>query len=307
MYQALIEGRIPFELVGVNQLANGASVDRFKLLILPNLASLSDAQCEALRQFVSRGGSVLATFQTSLFADGTQRPNFGLTDLFGVAYDGQVESSGGNSYMRVEAATRHPILAGLEGVGQILNVSQHALVRPTATFSSPPLTRIPSFPTLPMEEIFPRVRKTDIPEVYLREVGGSRIVYFPGDIDGTFAAGMEPDHALILRNAVNWAMKEAQPVTVSGPGILDVTVWRQASSMTVHLVNLTNPYMLRSAYRDAVPIGAQRVSIAVPQGAKVKAVKLLIGGQVPAFTQTGGRVDLTVPSIAFNEVVAVDL
>jgi hypothetical protein len=256
---------------------------------------------------VNRGGSVLATFQTSLYNGAAQRPNFGLTDLFGVAYAGQVESGGGNSYMRVEGATQHAILAGLEGVGQILNVSQHALVRPVATFANPPLTRIPSFPTLPMEEIFPRIPKTDIPEVYLREVGArSRVVYFPGDIDGTFAAGMDPDHALLLRNAVNWAMKEAQPVTVTGPGILDVTVWRQAASMTVHLVNVTNPFMLRSAYRESLPIGAQRVSIAVPQGKTVKGVKLLIGGQMPPFTQTAGRVNLSVPSIVVNEVVALD-
>jgi hypothetical protein len=307
MYQALVEGRIPFELVGDGQLSDAAKVDRFKLLILPNLTSLSDTQCEALRQFVGRGGSLLATFQTSLFTGGSQRPNFGLADLFGVAYAGQVESGGGNSYMRVESATQHPILAGLEGVEQILNVSQHTLVRPVAAFSNPPLTRIPTFPTLPMEEIFPRERKTDIPEVYLRDAGPrSRIVYFPGDIDSTFATGMESDHALLLRNAVNWAMREAQPVTVTGPGILDVTVWRQTSSMTVHLVNLTNPYMLRAAYREPVPIGAQRVSVAVPQETPVKSVKLLIGGQTVQFTQAAGRVNLTVPSISFNEVVAID-
>ena len=53
-------------------------------------------------------------------------------------------------------------------------------------------------------------------------------------------------------------------------------------------------------------VGAQRVSIAVPQGKTVKGVKLLIGGQTPSFTQTAGRVNLSVPSIVVNEVVALD-
>src|SRR5258708_12241787 len=38
---------------------------------------------------------------------------------------------------RHAGATQHPILAGLESVGQILNVSQHVLVRPVATGRPP--------------------------------------------------------------------------------------------------------------------------------------------------------------------------
>ena len=37
-----------------------------------------------------------------------------------------------------------------------------------------------------MEEVYPRVPKTDIPGVYMREVGKGRVVYFPWDIDRTF-------------------------------------------------------------------------------------------------------------------------
>ena len=63
---ALVEARIPFEMV-YEQLLDREHVDRFKLLILPNIAALSDCQCEQLRQFVQRGGSILATFETSLY------------------------------------------------------------------------------------------------------------------------------------------------------------------------------------------------------------------------------------------------
>jgi hypothetical protein len=309
MYQALVERRIPFEMLNGSKLADASRLDRFKLLILPNVTELSDAQCEHLRRFVNRGGSLLATFQTSLYDGSVQRGNFGLADLFGVAFAGQVESGGDNSYMRVQVETGgHPILRGLEGAGQILNTSRHVSVRAIASFSSPPLTRIPSFPTLPMEDIWPRTAKTEIPEVYLREVSPrSRIVYFPGDIDATFANGMEPDHALLLGNAVNWAMNEAQPVTVSGSGILDVTCWCQAASMTVHMVNMTNPFMLRSAYREAIPIGPQSVRIRVPEGKTARAVRLLVSGQTPQHAQSDRSLTLTVPSIADHEVVAIDL
>jgi hypothetical protein len=305
MYQALIEARVAFDTVDARRM-DPQRLDRYKLLILPNITALSDAQCERLRQYVSRGGSLLATFQTSLY-DGSQlRGNFGLADLFGVAFDGRVETNGPNSYMRIERETKHPILRGLEEVGQIVNTGRRVGVRAVAAFAPPPLTKIPTFPTIPMEEIYPRQPKTDIPEVYLRAVGKSRVVYFPGDIDATFASGMSVDHAYLIRNAVDWALDEAHPASVSGPGILEVTCWRQAASMTVHLVNMTNPMMLRAAYREAIPVGEQRVTIRLPEGRTARAVRLLASGETPRFERVANGLIVTVPSIVDHEVVAVD-
>jgi hypothetical protein len=50
-----------------DQMLDREQIDRFKLLILPNTAALSDAQCEQLRGYVKRGGSLLASFETSLY------------------------------------------------------------------------------------------------------------------------------------------------------------------------------------------------------------------------------------------------
>jgi hypothetical protein len=50
-----------------DRLLDAEHVDRFKLLILPNIAALSDAQCAQLRAYVARGGSILATHETSLY------------------------------------------------------------------------------------------------------------------------------------------------------------------------------------------------------------------------------------------------
>ena len=69
------------------------------------------------------------------------------------------------------------------------------------------------------------------------------------------------DHLTLLRNAVTWATNEEPPVTVTGPGVLDVTVWRQKDSLTVHLVNLTNPMMMKGPIRELIPVGEQTVRL----------------------------------------------
>ncbi len=155
--------------------------------------------------------------------------------------------------------------------------------------------------------MFPRIPKTDIPEVYVREVGKGRVVYFPWDIDRTFWEVLSVDHAKLLRNAVNWAANEPSPVTVIGPGILDVTIWRQASSITVHLVNLTNPMMMKGPLREFLPTPPQELSIPMLAGTKVKKVQLLVSGQAPRVQQSNGTLSLTIPSIVDHEVIAIDV
>ena len=65
MYHALIEARVPFELVH-EALLTPDRLDRFKLLILADAAALSDAQCAASATTSRAAAASLATFATSL-------------------------------------------------------------------------------------------------------------------------------------------------------------------------------------------------------------------------------------------------
>ena len=308
-YQALIEARIPFELVH-DRLLNAASVSPFKTLILPSIAALSDAQCDQLRAFVRNGGSVIATYETSLYNEwGVRRKDFGLADLFGVGWTGRTEGPMQNSYLRLEhaAAPGHQLLRGLEDAPRIVNGVWRLEVKPREKFAQAPLTLIPSYPSLPMEKVYPRVEKTDIAEVFLREFGKGRVVYFPCDIDRTFWEVLAVDHFKLLRNAVEWATNEAPPASVSGAGVLDVTTWRQKNSLTVHLVNLTNPMMMKGPLRELIPVGEQTVSLHLPEGARVNRVHLLAADVKPHYTQRGSELHIVVPSILDHEIVAVDI
>jgi hypothetical protein len=310
-YQALIEARIPFEMVH-DRLLDAAHLTPLKTLILPNVAALSEAQCAQLRAFAERGGGLIATYETSLYDEwGVKRRDFGLGDLFGVTFKGGIDGPMQNSYLRLETdpttGKRHPLLAGLEDARRIINGARRVEVESTRPFLHPPLTLIPSYPDLPMEKVYPRVSQTDVPQVYLREQGPGRVVYFPWDIDRTFWDVLSVDHFKLLRNAVTWATNEDPPVTVTGPGVLDVTVWRQKASLTVHLVNLTNPMMMKGPVRELIPISEQKVRVRLPDGTQAKRVRLLAAEKRPRVERSGQYLSVTVPAILDHEVVAIDL
>src|SRR6266851_3492719 len=110
-----------------------------------------------------------------------------------------------------------------------------------------------------------------------------------------------------MSNAVTWATDDEPPVTVTGQGVLDVTVWRQKSSMAVHLVNLTNPMMMKGPIREIIPSPPQHVKVRIPEGKKVSGVRLLVGGGNASVRTTNNVLELTIPSIGLHEVIAIDL
>jgi len=309
MYHALIEDRLPFEMVN-SRLLDADHIEPFKLLILPNIAELSNEQCDQISKFVEGGGSILATYETSLYDEaGRRRMDFGLSDLFGVSYDKGVDGPMQNSYLRLKRDKAnnqfHPVLKDLEDAYRIINSIYQVKVFPISSFPSP-ITLIPTYPDLPMEDVYPRVPETETRELYLREVGKGRVAYFPGDIDRTFWQIMSNDHSKLIRNTIRWALNEESIVDVKGPGVVDVTVWRQKDSMTVHLVNLTNPMMMKGPFRELIPVSAE-AEIKIPDGTKVFDVNLLVSQEKPSYELRGNSIILKVPAISDHEIIGIDL
>ena len=201
----------------------------------------------------------------------------------------------------------HPLLNGLEEVGRIINGVRRVLVEPTKPVPNPPLTLIPSYPDLPMEMVWVRVPKTDIPGVFVRQYGQGKVIYFPWDIDRSFWEVLCVDHGKLLSNTVTWPTGKDTPVSVTGQGVLDVTVWMQKTSMTVHLVNLTNPMMMKGPIRELFPVGEQVVRVRLPEDRQVTRVRLLRSGITPTVRYEDGYLIANVPSVLDHEVVAIDL
>jgi hypothetical protein len=96
-------------------------------------------------------------------------------------------------------------------------------------------------------------------------------------------------------------------VEVTGPGVLEVTAWRNRDSIVIHLVNLTNPMMMKGPFRNFVPVGEQTVSVRLPSGVAAKNIHLLVGKQAPQIQVRGANLTVTVPPILDHEVVAIDV
>jgi Hypothetical glycosyl hydrolase 6/Beta-galactosidase trimerisation domain len=303
LYYALLEGRFFFDFVHEDKLAP-ERLHKYSALLLPNTALLSDQQCRELAAYVESGGSLLATFETSLYDErNRRRPDFGLADVFGIRKAGDIIGTNGNAYLaRIEKP--HPILDGFSNTHWIPGAENRV---PLAPVEAPVLSVVPGFVAYPPELSYPLEPNTQEPAVVIRERGESRLVWFPGDIERTMWRSGHTDLALLLRNAIRWVAGANPPVTVEGEGVIESFAWETGPGFAVHVLNYTNPAMHRGWIRDFYPIGPQKVRMQVSAGTRVKSIVLLRAETPIPFRQAAGAIEFTIPRVLDYEIAAISV
>ncbi len=305
IYYALLEGRFLFDFVHEDRL-QPERINKYSALILPNIALLSDAQCAQLRAYVKQGGSLLATFETSMYTEGNERrADFGLADVFGIHATGAVIGRMGNAnpYLaRIER--KHPVVAGFEDTHWIPGSEFRV---PLATVENPVLTVVPGYVAYPPELSYPPVSHTSEPAVVIRERGKSRLVYIPGNIEATMWLSGHTDLSQLLQNSIRWVAGENPPVTIEGKGLIESFAWETEPGYAVHVLNYTNPNVHRGWVREFYAIGEQKVSLRVGSRRRIARVDLLRSERTIPFHVAGDRVEFTIPSIESYEVAALTL
>jgi hypothetical protein len=301
MYYALLEGRFLFDFVHEDNLAP-EDLKKYSALVLPNTALLSDEQCRQLRAYVDSGGSLLATFETSMYNERNERrADFGLADVFGIRKAGDVQGTTGNAfYARIEK--RHAILDGFTNTNWLPGAEYRL---PIAPVDSPVLTVVPGSVAYPPELSYPLQPRTDEPAVVLREKGKSRLAWFPGDIERTMWRSGHTDLSRLLQNSIRWVAGGGAPVAIEGDGVIEAFAWETEAGFAVHILNYTNPNMHRGWIRAFYPIGPQKVTMKLPAGLRVTRVELLKAEADVAFRVAGGAIEFTIPKVLDYEVAAI--
>jgi putative glycosyl hydrolase-like family 6 (GHL6) protein len=303
LYYALLEGRFVFDFIHQDDLTP-ETLGKYRALLIPNAAYLSDQQNEQIKQYVASGGSVWATFETSRYNEwGDARSDFALADLFGASVAGSIVGPQGNSYARIEQP--HAILKGFEGTALLPGAESRVPIK-SLEQSPPVLSVVPNYPAFPPEMVFPRTPRTDEPAAVFRQQGKSRIVYFAGDVDRTFWRSGNTDLSQLIQNSVRWTLGDRrQPVSVAGEGMTEIFAWETEPGYALHILNYNNPNMTRGYLRRFYAIGPQQVEFDVAAGKKINEVRALRAGRALPFKQSGRTVSFEVPSVLDYEVIAL--
>ncbi|WP_427175274.1 alpha-amylase family protein [Arthrobacter sp. 92] len=308
MYYALLRSRIPFDLVHVGRLEDD-TLDRYRVLVLPNRACMTEAEAETIRRFVRRGGSVVATFETGARDEwGEPRAAGLLDDVLGVA--GRYPAMGALEHSYSAVHGHHPLLDGLEATGLTLNSPLVCPVVAAEGTDASLLSLIPPYIYYPPEMSHSRTGDSGLPLLLVTEGTGSegRRVYWPGDVDALVYKANSPDHLRMLGNAVRWALGKDQSVQVNGPGLIEVQPYRQAGNLQAHLVNFSSPDAWRAPVHELLPVGPLTIRMRIPDGERAADhARCLVSGQTLPVTVENGWAQAELPRLLDHEIVVLEL
>jgi hypothetical protein len=328
--RALVRARIPYLPINVDRI--GSQANGLAVLILPNVAVLSDAQAAMIRRFVERGGALIATGETSRCSEwGDYRPDYALGDLFGVHGERTAkrdirqahQSETQHTYLRLTperrgrvdgprgendpgpAGPRHPVLAGFEET-DILPFGGTLAPLTLDPGAEVLMTYIPPFPIFPPETSWMRTPRTEIPGLIVNESRPGRVAFLPADIDRRYSVDGLPDHGDLLANLVRWAARGVIPLEVEGRGLVDCELYEQPGRMILHLVNLTSPGAWRTPLDEHIPIGPLRFRIRLPAGASPTRLRRLVNVSTKPVVSRSGTIEFDIDSIVDHEVVVIE-
>jgi hypothetical protein len=287
------------------------------VLILPDLAAMSEAQCRAVRHFVEGGGSVVASANSGRYDEwGEPREDFPLGDLLGIHHtgvrlgvEGQPSSDwevhSGHTYLRLPSGetSRHLIVAGFDETDILAfgGTLQQVELLPGSEVVA---TYVPAFPIYPPEFSWMRIPETEVPAIVAREhPSGGRTVYLAADVDRCYGRRGLPDHGDLLANAVCWAARDLFPLRVEGPGYVDGHLYRQKGRLIVHLVNLSGCNAWPAYLEEHLPVGPLRVSVRLEGDFTPGSAQLRVVGTPVDLHIGGGWATVELPTLVDHELI----
>ena len=260
-YGALFRSGIPFDIVtelGLDRLAG------YDVLVLPAGACMSEAAAGQIRQFVSRGGTLIADAETSLYTEaGSRRTDFLLSDLLGLSFRGSLTYQN-HDYFALDGAFS---LFANEGVLHIPAPIRALEVRPAP--SAQILARL--CPPIP-GRYAGHPRKPIHPFLIRNNFGRGHSYYLAGAFFELYRKYGIPHYRKLLETLV-LAHSAPPAMLVSGQDSVEITVRETMPGrrLLIHLVNytggMTRPIDRITPLRDVAirlkdPILAARAMVA---------------------------------------------
>jgi len=303
--RALQERHILFGVITRRQIED---LDRYRVIVAPNVLRMDAAECAAFRSFVARGGRLYASRMTSMTdVEGNRHGDFALADVFGVHFLEQ--ETGGTIYIEPNAervaraiAPQRRLAHPLDDCGRTgaVRLGAHAPADALASLCLPyghPHPGSVSDHNWSSIHASPPGVVLETPTIVRATFGAGRSIYSAADIE----AGAELSRALFGALIEDLLDGVSARVELTGPACVWMTAFEQTEPDRL-VVSLLN----RQLETPVLPIEAIRLTIRAPMGRRIDAVRLAAGGESLPHERSADGVSVTLARLEAFAMVIVD-
>lgn len=286
----LIEEHLPYDIVVAERMKVADDLKRYDLVILPNVANMSDEFASVIASYVRGGGRVLATAETSLRNESNElRADYALGDTLGIEHRGSMQG-----HFAVERPGEpEPASGRFQKVATKANVlARHVAVDPAGSVAG-------CEDPLPLEP-------TDLPAAVLHGCGKGKALYVACDIGRYYNLHGDEHIGIWMAELLDEILPKRQ-IIVKAPRTVEVTVWRQRKHKrtVIHLANRTVAWSLPTDARqftEVIPVHGIDLSLPTPRAQ----VKVGARGARVRSKIVGNRLVISVPRLDSYAAVLIE-
>jgi len=286
MEKVLQEAHLPYGFIPDFRLT-ASELEGCELLILPNIACLSDQQVKTITEYVEQGGKLLATYSTSLFDEnGNQRENFALSSLFGCSFQNQIFDTRKDAYQFITG--RNELMSGFENTSMIMNGGKTLGCRQVDPDALTLTKLVPQLNNQPPEKAWKDTLTIESPVIISNSFGKGKVVYFANQPDKLFLETGHQDFSDMLQNAIG-SLKPDPLITTDAPESVHVNITKNETEkcFIVSIINMTSAP--ERPLRRLIPVSDISVTLNLPDGYKLNGHQVLMNTNGFDFRKTTGN------------------
>ncbi len=257
----LIENHIPHDFIADDQLTS-ERLQKYKVVILPNVRCLSDKEISLIREYVETGGNLLATYETSLYdKEGAQRDDFGLAEVFGCHFTGEKINTRKDCYQFIFDPGHALVKPDSTDTELLINAGYTLLCKPEST-AKKICTYVPMVQNQPPEKAWTNEWTRDYPTVLENSYHRGRVLYFANQPDLVAFEMGHPDMRNLLLRSVRYLSGDSLAIETAAPESVHAGLTRSLDVNGEYIFSLVNTTSapLRPL-RDLIPVHDVKVSL----------------------------------------------
>jgi hypothetical protein len=279
-------------------------IESYKVIILPEISRLSDAQCEKLDAYVEKGGKLLITGFTS-----TKDENGNPLDKIRLKSPGvepvykTFEKEQGTYYRifpKDKNLLSNPVFDGFDIV-YAWEKGLHCTPLPGATGM---LGFIPPAMIGPPEKTY-YTEVTDIPGLILNTYGTGKTAYFTFRPGALFHHTRHYSHAALVVNALTNLLGYDQDLKMSASPLVEVSRQKNPRENVEWFALLNHSGQLGNGFHEPLPI--RDISISFKPAKPVRSLRRLTNGESLHYQQgTDNHIELILPELNSFDIILVE-
>ena len=295
-YDALVRSHLPFDVIDENVL--GVESEQLKakydLIVLPNVACLSEQDTRSIDAFVKNGGNMIATFETSLYDEcGRRLKNFRLNKVLGLDFSGRI--IGPMEWDYVTGQNEHSEL--LDGI-----TKQHLPAPHYGVSIEPAKAKTVLFYYERMTGRYDNSPKiSDNPFFLINNYGKGKALYLAGTYGEMLHKFNFKEYYRLVSNMGRLLSRRLITLD-NAPSSIEVVLREKEDTLFVHLINFTSE--MKRPMEAIIPVTDIRLNVRCRLNPhKIKALWL---GKELGFKRNSDGVAFSVPVLNDYEVIVVE-